>query len=671
MHIFRKEEHKGRTSRGLLLAAATITFCMFLVSVLLVSCARMGQPDGGWYDEVPPRVVGANPVERATDVSSKRLEIRFSEFIKLENATENVVICPPQIEQPEIKTMGKVIRIDLKDSLKANTTYTIDFSDAITDNNENNPMGNFTYVFSTGKEIDTLEVAGYVLNAEDLEPVKGSLVGLYDNLADSAFTTQPMLRIGRTDGSGHFRIRGIRPGSYRIFSLVDSDNDFKLSQRGERLGFSKDVITPSFMPDTYRDTIWVDSLHISDIKEQHYIRFTPDDICLLSFVQKQTERYLIKTERPEPDRMKVYFSTPSDSLPLFRALNFDDKDAFLVETSAKADTITYWLRDTTLINQDSLRVEMTYTMTDSLGALVAQTDTIEFLPKVSYEKRQKKHLDDIEKWEKAAEKARKKGKEPSKPHPDVKFLTPKVDVPSKMSPDKNIYISFDVPLESVDTAAIHLYSKIDTLWYRSPVEITSRNLPPRTYMIRGEWRSGTEYSLEIDSAAFRSIYGHVTQPIKQGLKVGEDKTYASLFVAIKGIKNDTAQVIVEMMDKNGSSVMRSVAKRDTAEFYYITPGEYYLRAIVDANKNGQWDTGDYSIGLQAEDVYYHPDAIECKANWDHTTLFDVNRHPRYLQKPRSMVKQKEEKKQKRKDRNAERAKQLKIPYNRDEVNKMF
>ena len=229
MHIFRKEEHKGRTSRGLLLAAATITFCMFLVSVLLVACARMGQPDGGWYDEVPPRVVGANPVERATDVSSKRLEIRFSEFIKLENATENVVICPPQIEQPEIKTMGKVIRIDLKDSLKANTTYTIDFSDAITDNNENNPMGNFTYVFSTGKEIDTLEVAGYVLNAEDLEPVKGSLVGLYDNLADSAFTTQPMLRIGRTDGSGHFRIRGIATTTLNFLSEVNVLASAKMS----------------------------------------------------------------------------------------------------------------------------------------------------------------------------------------------------------------------------------------------------------------------------------------------------------------------------------------------------------------------------------------------------------------------------------------------------------
>lgn len=663
-------ENDTRYSNRMLLMAFVVVASVGFVTTFLASCARMGQPDGGWFDEVPPRVVGASPAERSTDVTSRRIDIRFSEYIKVDNATENVVICPPQIEQPEIKTVGKSIRIDLKDSLKPNTTYTVDFSDAISDNNEGNAMGNYTYVFSTGKNIDTLEVSGYVLNAEDLEPVKGSLVGLYDNLSDTAFTTLPMLRIGRTDGSGHFRIRGIAPGKYRVFSLIDSDGDFRLSQRGEQLGFSADIITPTSKPDTYQDTTWVDSLHIADIKQMPYTHFLPDDICLLSFVQMQTERYLIKTERNLPERMMVYFSTPSDTLPLFRALNYDDKDAYVIETSAKKDTITYWLRDTTLVNQDTLRVEMTYTMTDTLGALVSQTDTIEFLPKIAYEKRLKKRMDDIEKWEKSAEKARKKGREPA-PHPDLKFLSPKVAVPDKMSPDKNIMLTFETPLESIDTTAIHLYSKIDTLWYRSPVEISDSGLPPRTYVIRGEWRPGTEYSLEIDSAAFRNIYGHVSKEIKQGVKIGEDKSYASLFVEMKGIRNDTADVIVEMLDKNGNCAYRTVALRDTAEFYYISPGEYFLRAVVDANRNGVWDTGEYSEQRQAEEVYYMPDAVECKANWDHTAVFDVSRTPRYLQKPRALVKQKEEKKQKRKDQNAERAKKLKIPYDREAVNKLF
>ena len=167
--------------------------------LLLAACARMGSPDGGWYDETPPRVVGASPDDKATGVKSNKVRIVFNEFVKIDNPTEKVVVSPPQIEAPEIKSRGKVIEIELKDTLMSDITYTIDFSDAISDNNEGNPLGNYTYSFSTGEAIDTFEVSGYVLNAEDLEPVKGILVGLYKNLADSACRTQPMLRVSHTD----------------------------------------------------------------------------------------------------------------------------------------------------------------------------------------------------------------------------------------------------------------------------------------------------------------------------------------------------------------------------------------------------------------------------------------------------------------------------------------
>ena len=166
---------------------------LFLPLLLLSSCARMGHPDGGWYDEKPPYVVSAMPKENATNVSSKKIVINFNEFIKLESASEKVMISPPQHEQPEIKATGKNIYVELQDSLLPNTTYTVDFSDAIIDNNESNPMGNYTYTFSTGDAIDTLQVSGYVLEASNLEPVKGILVGLYTE-GDSA-----MCRVARTD----------------------------------------------------------------------------------------------------------------------------------------------------------------------------------------------------------------------------------------------------------------------------------------------------------------------------------------------------------------------------------------------------------------------------------------------------------------------------------------
>lgn len=653
--------------RNTMLVAA----CAYVIAVLVASCARMGQPDGGWYDEVPPKVVGATPGERATKVNQQKLEIRFSEYIKVDNPTENIIFCPPQLEMPEIKATGKSVKIELKDTLMPNTTYTIDFSNAISDNNEGNPMGNYTYVFSTGEQIDTLEVSGYVLEAETLEPVKGSLVGLYSNLEDSAFTTQPMLRVGRTDGDGQFRIRGIAPGKYRIFSLMDSDGDYKLSQRGEMLGYSHDIIVPTCKPDIYQDTIWMDSLRISDIKRVPYTHFLPDDVCIRAFTQKLTDRYLIKTERQNPEKFSVYFSTPSDTLPKLRALNFNDSAAFVIETSEQIDTITYWLKDTTLVNQDTLRVEMTYSMTDSLGAMIEQTDTIDLLPKISYEKRQKLKADKIEEWTKKAEKERKKGREPRDRHPDSLALKTEIVIPSKMAPNQNITLRFETPLQKLDTAAIHLYSKIDTLWYVSPVEIVTEGMPPRTYMIKGEWRPGIEYSLEIDSAAFTDIYGTVSDPVTQGVKIASEEDFGSLFVNMRGIRNDSAQVIVEMLDKSGNMKAQSIAQDGTAEFYYVQAGEYYLRCIIDANRNGKWDTGDYDLDLQPEEVYYLPESVECKEKWDITKDFNINSHPLYLQKPRSMVKQKGEQKKKTIDRNLKRAQDLKIAYDRDAVNSKF
>ena len=122
----------------------------------MVGCARMGQPDGGWYDDDPPKVIGCTPNDQATNVNAKKITIFFNEYIKLTDATNKVIVSPAQMEVPDIKAAGKKIVVELQDSLMPNTTYTIDFSDAIEDNNEGNPMGHYTFSFSTGDEIDTL-----------------------------------------------------------------------------------------------------------------------------------------------------------------------------------------------------------------------------------------------------------------------------------------------------------------------------------------------------------------------------------------------------------------------------------------------------------------------------------------------------------------------------------
>ena len=225
--------------------------------LVLASCARMGSPDGGWYDDTPPRVVSSSPANQGVNVKAKKITINFSEYIKLDDPQNKVVISPPQLEMPEIKAAGDRIIVELKDSLKANTTYTVDFGDAISDNNEGNPLGNYTFSFSTGDHIDTLEVSGYCLNAKDLEPIKGLMVGLYSNFEDSLFHKEPMMRVSRTNGSGHFTIKGVAPGAYRCFALQDNDGDLVFGQKSEIIAFNNDSIKPSWKLDARPDTIWL------------------------------------------------------------------------------------------------------------------------------------------------------------------------------------------------------------------------------------------------------------------------------------------------------------------------------------------------------------------------------------------------------------------------------
>lgn len=633
---------------------------LFLTVCAVVGCARMGSPDGGWYDDKPPRIIKTTPQDRSSNVTEKKITILFDEYVKLEDAMNKVIVSPPQLDMPEIKSTGKKITVQLKDTLKPNTTYTIDFSDAISDNNEGNPLGNYTYTFSTGEQVDTFEVSGYVINAEDLEPIKGIMVGLYDDLSDTVFKTKPLLRVSRTDSRGHFVIKGVAPGTYRAYALQDMDGNYSFNQMSEMIAFSHQTFEPSSKPDIRQDTIWRDTLHIDSIMRVPFIHYYPDDITLMAFTHVQTNRYLIKSERNDPNQFKMYFSYGNPELPRLKGLNFNSDSAFIVEHSAKRDTITYWLRDTTLVNQDTLRMERQYLISDSTGALVNYTDTIEAIPKVLYEKRLKDLQKATEKWEKEQAKKKKRGQPYDSIQPP-KLLEPKWSAMSGMAPDQNVTVRFTTPLARIDTSAIHLYSKVDSLWYDAPYEFSPKDSLPRTYELRAEWRPGMEYSLEVDSAAFEDIYGLVTKSIKQGIKVKALDEYSTLFINLSGGVTDTT-LVIQLLDSKGTAVKQTRPINNTAEFYYVTPGKYYLNAFVDANGNGVWDTGDYDADRQPEDVFYYPEAIECKAKWDVTERWNLSARPRYQQKPAAIVKQKADKEKKKlKNRNAERAEKLGIP----------
>jgi hypothetical protein len=631
-------------------------FPLILMAVIAAySCASIGAPDGGPYDEEPPRFVGSTPELHATGNQKSRIELEFDEFIKLEKAAEKVVISPPQMEQPEIKVSGKKVVIELIDSLKDSTTYTVDFSDAIVDNNEGNPMGNFSFSFSTGESIDTLEVSGTVLNAADLEPVKGMLVGLHKNLNDTAFTTLPFDRVSRTDSRGQFIIRGIAPGEYRIFALMDGNQNYLFDSKSERIAFGDSLVIPSWEPAVRQDTLWQDTLTIDTIHTVHYTRFMPDNLILRVFKEENDRQYLTRSQRDKENHFILTFNAKADSLPGLKGLNFDETDAFIIETTSRNDSICYWIKDSLVYGMDTLEVQLDYLYTDSLNQLVPRTDTIYLANKLTREQRERIQKEAEEEKEKERKKREKKGLEPEKePTP---FLKMNVDAPSSFDINKNVVLAFDEPVVRFDTAAIHMQVKVDTLWEDTPFLLRPDSVLPRTYEILAGWEPEKEYKLTIDSAAVTGLYGLHTNKSEHTMKVKKLDEYGTLLL---NVKNALPGSIVELIDNSGKVLRQQpVTQEGTADFYFLAPNsKYYIRLFEDRNGNGKWDTGNYSKGLQPEAVYYFPKVWEMKANFEFEEDWDIHEVPWDRQKLDEIKKQKPEQEKKIKDRNKERAKKL-------------
>lgn len=633
-----------------------------LALLLTAACASIGNPDGGRFDETPPRVVGSSPADGAVNVSKRKVQILFDEYIKLEKASEKVVISPPQIEPANVRADGKRVKVDFYDSLRANTTYTIDFSDAIEDNNEGNPMGQYTFSFSTGDVIDTMQVSGRVLNAADLEPIKGIMVGLYpadSTWNDTLFRTRPFLRVSRTNGEGRFTIKGVKDGAYRVRALEDKDGDFVFSQKNERVAFDTMVYVTGSFPDVRMDTVWRDSLWYDSIRVVPYTHYTPDDVLLLAFLEDGQERHLLKTAYPEPTNFTFYFTAPSDSTPRIKGLNFDER-CLVADASLKNDTVTFWVTDTALIHrQDTLSMILSYMETDTLGQLVVTNDTLDLSPKTTYAKIAAERSKQIEAWEKDRERRQKKAKKPL-PYEENPYERTWLEAGFKpsgsLAPNQNVRYLAKEPILEVDTTKIHFYVKKDTDWLPAPFLFMPEERSAKSYMLYAEWEPGQKYRFVMDTAAVVSVLEHESKSVRQEFHVRAVEEYGSIFIHV--ISPDTG-VVVQLLSKNDKVEAQQRTDKDgNADFFFMKPGEYYMRCYVDANGNGQWDTGDYASGLQPERVYYFGKPLPLKAQWDLRQDWDIRAVDVARQKPMAITKQKPDKEKKLKNRNAERDREM-------------
>jgi uncharacterized protein (DUF2141 family) len=622
-----------------------VVMALVAIAAIVSSCASIGRPEGGPRDVTPPKYVRSTPAPNELNFDGQKLEIFFDENVQLDDAFNKVIVSPVQKTTPVVRASGHRVTVELRDTLRDSTTYTVDFADAIKDLNEGNILDGFAIDFSTGPTIDTLRISGIVLEARTLEPAQSMTVGIYSNLADSAIRTLQLERIARTNQLGQFTVRGLKPGRYHVYALNDVNRDQRWD-RSEDVAFSDLVYEPYSENITVNDTLRTEN-GTDSIAQRPGVAYYPNDVLLTWFNENFQAQYLKDNTRPDRRKIIINMAAPSDTLPVitvadgeFEGLNADD--FALLHASENRDSLTYWIRDPRILAIDSLKLCVRHQMTDTLDQLVWKNDTLRFFFKESKnkdkEKKAKKEKEKKEKEKKEKEKKEKRtennenegpdrenreGREEERPdsipeQPELEFL----GVSPMFGSSQEIYnpIGFmtDAPIDTIDVKALHLEIQNDTIW--EPVTLSEMEVDASDPLLKRrfamEWKHGSHYRFTADSASIVSIYGLHNKPFKHEFTVKNPEDYANLKFEIKGA--DTTAVVVELLDGSDKPVRTVNVPRGkrTAVFSNVTPGTYYARLYLDVNGNGKWDTGSIDEHRQPEEVSYFQTKLELKANWD-------------------------------------------------------
>ena len=452
------------------------------------------------------------------------------------------------------------------------------------------------------------------------------------------------------------RKKGIAPGKYHIFALMDGNQNYMFDSKTEMLAFSDSIIVPTMADATRNDTVWndVDTLKIDTIYNIGYTRFMPDDIVLRAFKEENPMQYLVKSEREKLNRFSLYFSAKADTLPTLKGLNFDETK-LIPEHTEYNDTIVYWVTYTALCEKVTLTFQLDYLATDTLGNLVPRTDTLTMMNKIPKERRDAMAEDARKKEEKERKRREKRGDTTNVAK--IQFLTMNVDAPSSLDLNKNVVIKFEEPIVKIDTAAFHLTVKEDSLWNDIPFIFRKDSVAYRQYEILANWEPEKEYKLTIDSAAVEGVYGLHTNKSESNMKVKTMADYSALYLNIKGARKGA---YVQLLNSSDAVVRQQpVTDKNTCDFYFLQPGtKYYIRMFIDENGNGKWDTGSYEEKRHPEEVYYFHKVWDMKANFDFEETWDITERPLDKQKLDEIKKQKPEEEKKIKERNKERARKL-------------
>jgi hypothetical protein len=604
-------------------------------TLFLTACASTGTPSGGPKDVTPPKLLKSIPLQNEINFTKKRIEITFDELVSLESASDKVIVSPPQKVAPVAKSVGNKVVVILADSLLPATTYSIDFTDAIVDYNEKNKFGDYAFSFSTGDHLDSLRVSGVLIDASNLNPVADVIIGTHANMADSCFQKVPFDRISKTTQNGYFSVKGLPKGNFRVFALGDKNRDYKFDQSGESIAFFDSTATPWTESCLKNDTIWKDSITVDTILVKTVTCYKPDNLILRYFSEDFGRQYLAKKERAPKNKINLTFGYKAETLPTLTLLDHPSKDWFILEKNPTKDTLSYWITDTLVSSMDTLRFKLDYLKTDSLNKLSPWTDTITLIsrsPQPRVMKADKKP--DINSKEKKKEENQKSQL------PAVLPFALKTDLQSTMDVYCRPKFQWEAPVGTVTGTPWKLFIKKDSLWVKTSFSFEKDSVNIRDYLLQAKWNFDTEYRFEIDSGMVSSIYGNKNNGFSQVFKIRAEEEYSRLTVTVSGMDSDA---FAELLDKSDNVIRRVKIEKGVADFKYLAPGKYYVRAVEDRNNNFRWDTGNYAQKLQPENVYYDPRGMSLRANWDVEEDWDVHELPLLEQKPKVLRPKKDKK----------------------------
>lgn len=603
---------------------------LLFLSSMLVRCANTTTPQGGPRDSIPPVLMVATPENYMTGFAQKRIYVEFNEYVQLKDQHKEFFTSPRMKTKPSLSIRGRGVMIDIKDTLLDNQTYVLNFGASLRDNNEGNPLHSFSYVFSTGTEIDSMWLSGYTADAEKSDSVSKSYIYFYraDSLAldttvrtakfDSTLLRRQPDAIARAETNGIFLAKHLKATDYRIYAFQDKNDNQMYDPGTDLVGFVDSTYNPAEMPEF---AIWYDSL-------RRYWTGEPQ-IYMRMFMDGTFKRQMLTAaERPKSNQAVLRFGAPHpkiDSIILDSIAT--DKIIWEFQTEGR-DTMSLWLNVAPELLPDTIRGRIVYMKHDTTNTLNLTTEPLALSwRKIETKEEEQKR----KKEEREREKAEAAGEE-YKPQPEKNPFSYRITTSGEINPERGLEFEFEYPLVEIDSAAITLIEtdakeqtrNVDFTFERDTVNM-------RHWRLRTEWGDGLKYRLIIPDSTFTDVAGYVNDSLGKDLTTMAAENFAKVVVDLRG-KSDSATYILQLLQSDGKKVIDQIrnARTGTHTFNYVPEGEVRVRVVEDMNGNGHWDSGNLIEARQPERVEIYrnerdEEVITTKMNWDIEIVADMNK----------------------------------------------